>query len=219
MKLTARFVVLCSFAAVSFAPQSSQASLRQISPNSKKTLSVRTSASAPSRKAKAAESEHRAEMPADHHGEEHHAGGGDGGTRFGAGFTTLNTGLANFPAFSGTFQFGSASSVQGLFGIDGTSGTFRFSFGGIYRHTLAGTQTTGFHVGGGLVLSTVAAGAATTAFRVTLAPLAGFHYQVPHAPVQLSLDGGPMLTLLDGNADFQVGAGSQLLGLSIHYLF
>ena len=180
-----------------------------------------TSAAAPARKAKAPVAVESETHEAAH--EENHDSGSSS-LRMGAGFSTLHVAsntlntLVSTPSLSALFLFGGNHSVQATFAIDGTATTFRSSFGGFYRYTLAGGQASGFHAGGGIALGTVQ-GATGTAFAIEFGPMMGFHYQVPHAPVQFSLDGGPALAIIDGAANFQVGTRSPLLGVSAHYLF
>lgn len=150
--------------------------------------------------------------------------------RLGVGLTTISTvpsvGLASF---SGWFDLTSTSSIQAVFGIASTS-PFLFGIGGFFRHTVTGGQQTGVHLGGGLSFGTVGstvtaasilAGAtsATNVF-INISPLAGFHFTLPGLTnIMASVDGGPVLSIVDGSTTFGMGGLSSALGFSIHYFF
>lgn len=136
-------------------------------------------------------------------------------------------------ALSGLLDIGGGNVVQANVGIGSTSGGFSFGVSGFFKHTLFGGKSAGFHAGGGLGLGTMGSGsslasvasatAATTSktvFVVGLAGLAGVHAMFPGSDdVLLSVDGGPLLTIVDGSANFMMGGLSSALGFSVHYLF
>jgi hypothetical protein len=147
------------------------------------------------------------------HTEMRHSGTDE--ARFGFGFSSIGS---TTPGMSGLLNLNSKNALQFIFGINGTS-PFTFNTGAYYRFTLTGDDSTGFHLGGGFSLGLAAAFAGGTAFFANLQPLCGFHYRIPHAPVVMSLDGGPTIQISGSSANFGLGAFSQLFGLSAHYLF
>lgn len=144
-------------------------------------------------------------------------------SRLGLGLSTISVGNAS-SAFSIWGDIDTKKSFQGLFAI-GSTDPFQFGVGGALRFTVSGNQATGFHLGGGLNLGSIAnpnaaATGSATAFYIVIQPLAGIHFSLPSlSNIQLSLDGGPSFQVVDG--DFQLGIGglSSALGLSVHYFF
>lgn len=107
--------------------------------------------------------------------------------------------------------------LQTFMTIDRTQRTFIFGLGGIYKFTVAGDLKTGFHVGPGISLGTTpVAGRSKFAFGVF--GLAGAHFTL-FERLMLSVDGGPMLNVVTGDADFRMKPLGETLGLGIHYLF
>lgn len=105
--------------------------------------------------------------------------------------------------------------------IERTSGVFVFGVGGIYKFTVAGDRRIGFHVGPGISLGTVAmgAGAATSSeFAFSISGMAGAHFTA-FDRVMFSIDGGPILAVVDGDANFAMKPMGEHLGVSVHYLF
>lgn len=107
--------------------------------------------------------------------------------------------------------------LQTIFTINGTRGNFYFAVGGIYKFTIAGNARAGFHVGPGVTLGTVPTGTGSE-FGFSLVGLAGGHFTLFERLI-LSVDGGPQLSVVDGNTDFRLKPMGELLGLSVHYLF
>ncbi|MDN5850548.1 MAG: hypothetical protein L0H63_13080 [Nitrococcus sp.] len=103
--------------------------------------------------------------------------------------------------------------AQAFFGVYNTNDGLSFSIGGAYKFTVLGDQKSGLHIGPGLAMGTV-----NDKFLFSAFGLAGFHYTV-FDRVMLSVDGGPILTLVDDEVDFSLEPAGNLLGLSIHYLF
>jgi hypothetical protein len=65
-----------------------------------------------------------------------------------------------------------------------------------------------------------AANSSGTGFALSFAAIGGLHFPISNSEkVMVHLDGGPVFTLVDGHSSFQIGALSELLGLSVVYLF
>jgi hypothetical protein len=107
--------------------------------------------------------------------------------------------------------------IQAMMNLRSVSGDVEFSVGGAYKFTVAGTNRAGFHIGPGLSLGTVAAGGESN-FAFAIVGMFGGHYTL-FERLLLSVDGGPILSVVDGNVDFGIAPMGTLLGLSIHYLF
>ena len=135
-------------------------------------------------------------------------------TQVGFGFTTV--GGTNAPALSTLIEINGRHTVQVQFGIDGTSPSFGFNAGAGYHYTAAGDNMAGFHLGGAFTVGTAVANGA---FVANILPNVGFHYRVSNTPVLLSLDGGPIVQIAGGSANFGLSANSQLFGFSAHYMF
>ncbi|MDN5871083.1 MAG: hypothetical protein L0H73_10260 [Nitrococcus sp.] len=103
--------------------------------------------------------------------------------------------------------------AQVFFGVYNTNDSLSFSIGGAYKFTVWGDQYAGLHVGPGIAMGT-----ANDNFLFSAFGLAGFHYTIFDS-VMLSLDGGPILTLVNDEVNFSLEPTGNLLGLSIHYLF
>ncbi|MCM2277055.1 MAG: hypothetical protein NDJ89_03150 [Oligoflexia bacterium] len=159
--------------------------------------------------------------------------------------TKTGLGLASAEAFTGAssslvalIRFDEKDAIQAYLSLPSTS-PFTFSVGGIYKHTVTETpQGAGLHLGGGLSLGTFsktgvagidvsdlisAAGGtgigSSTGFALRLSGVAGLHFPLAVASkVMVHLDGGPTFSLLDGNAGFEIGAHSMLLGVSVVYM-
>lgn len=107
--------------------------------------------------------------------------------------------------------------LQTFMTIDRTQGTFVFGLGGIYKFTVAGDARTGFHVGPGFAIGTVPVNGKSK-FAFSIFGMAGAHYTLFNNLI-LSVDGGPMVSVVDGDANFQMKPMGETLGLGIHYLF
>jgi hypothetical protein len=144
--------------------------------------------------------------------------GSSGVKRVGVGFSSLTnfTGAASSAAV--LLKLNDKNAIQLLLSVPSAS-PFQFSVGGQYKATVAQHQNAGFHLGAGLSIGSLAVGGRNV-FAVAINPLAGFHLPlIAGDRVELHLDGGPNLTLLDGTADFTIGAHSALLGATLVYLF
>lgn len=94
------------------------------------------------------------------------------------------------------------------------AGGVGFGFDAMYKRTVAGNETNGLHLGGGLGFM-VAGGA----FAFNLVPVGGFHFGVPGLTnLRLHLDAGPQLTITTGGVGFAMGALSGILGASAVYM-
>jgi len=130
--------------------------------------------------------------------------------------------------FTDSSNFLTGQSASALFGgdtdwihvmlsVNRTLGTFEFGVGGIYKFTVAGDRRAGFHVGPGVSVGTVAVGAKSE-FGFGIAGVAGGHWTLFDRLI-VSVDGGPALGVVDGNANFSLKPLGEILGLSLHYLF
>jgi hypothetical protein len=150
--------------------------------------------------------------------------------RFGIGAATYSPTSAS-PSLVALFHFDQRNTLQPMFGIAGTSGTFLFSMGAIYRHAMALGNNAGFHIGGsfgvgtasgGSRTATVAAGAtpSTNHLVITMGGVAGIQYHLPGTDdLVMYLDAGPQFGIDDGDANFAIGPFSAIFGATIVYLF
>lgn len=143
--------------------------------------------------------------------------------RFGLGFATLQSVIPGSSAglIAGVVEFDKLNSITLLLSLPTTS-PFALGVGGLYKHTVSGSQAAGFHVGGGIGIGNITA-LNTSYLGFGLNILGGFHFEVPGAPqVSVSFDGGPSFNLIastPSQTNFQVSAFSPALGASIIYLF
>ncbi|MCC7440022.1 MAG: hypothetical protein IT285_00215 [Bdellovibrionales bacterium] len=148
-------------------------------------------------------------------------------SRTGLGLSAATV-LVNATALSSIHLIDDKNAVQTYFAI-GTSSPFGFGLGGMYKHTVAGDRKAGLHIGGGLGLGTAGSTAAAQAFGIggnssvfylTFGGNAGVHFSVTREDnVLISVDGGVILNIVDGNASFGIrGFSDDTLGLSVHYL-
>jgi hypothetical protein len=107
--------------------------------------------------------------------------------------------------------------LQTYMTIDRTQGTFVFGLGGIYKFTVAGDARMGFHVGPGFSVGTVPV-SGKSKFAFSLFGMAGGHFTLFDRLI-LSVDGGPMVNVVDGDANFSMKPMGETLGLGIHYFF
>ncbi len=160
--------------------------------------------------------------------------------KIGLGMTTLSAiSSATYPSLSALFDFGAGNTLQTIFSI-GYIGGFSMGLGGIFRHDLKVSGDSGFHVGGGLLMSltqgsaaagglaailaayAAAAGGSSVTFGLTGQGTAGFHVAVPGTggALMASFDAGVNLMLSIGSSvgfGFNIGGLSPALGLSLHY--
>ncbi|HTL12439.1 MAG TPA: hypothetical protein VL588_08115 [Bdellovibrionota bacterium] len=143
-----------------------------------------------------------------------------GNTRTGIGITAGGTFIGT-SGVSTYHIFDEANALQTYFGIAGVNGVFRFGMGAQYKHTVAGSQRAGLHIGGGLGLGTTAgAAAAGSVFFIEFTGNVGIHFTVGHDDnVLISVDAGPGISIVNGAADFAIKSPTDdTLGLSVHYL-
>jgi len=94
-----------------------------------------------------------------------------------------------------------------------TKGAVSFGAGGVYKFTVAGTRNTGFHVGPGFTMGTVA-----DAFAFAIFGAAGGHFTIADHYF-ISVDAGPMVTHTENNTNFRIRGLGQYLGMTIAYIF
>jgi opacity protein-like surface antigen len=137
----------------------------------------------------------------------------EGKGRFGLGLASITTGVGNSTVLTGWIPLKQSMGFQPYLGIPSTAGSFSFITGTAFKVTVAGNSQAAFHLGGNVLL-----GSTSNLFYLGLGGLIGVHY-APAQSVLLSVDGGPQLSLLDGNANFSMGALSSVLGASLIFLF
>jgi hypothetical protein len=103
--------------------------------------------------------------------------------------------------------------VQTYLAIYTTKGNFDFAVGGAYKFTVAGTRATGFHIGPGFTVGTVA-----NDFAFAFFGAAGGHYTFAEH-LLFSVDAGPMVTHTANNTNFRLRGFGPVLGLTIAYVF
>ena len=161
-----------------------------------------------------------------------------------SGGTTFDLGLSSISALptvggtggslTGIIHLTNVDMIQLLAGITGTTGGFGFGVGGLYKRTVIGNQSAGFHLGGGFGIGTVAgAGGAvngsSTSFAMSIAAVIGAHFEIPGTQIALHFDGGPDFTLVSVSGTNGIGGGtttnfamgplSSLLGATVVYAF
>jgi hypothetical protein len=145
-----------------------------------------------------------------------HQKGSSGGSPehdFGLGLASFGAGLAASTAISAWIPINHTMGVQAYLSIPTTSGNFNFYTGGAYKYTLSGNATTGFHIGGDLLL-----GATGGEFSLLGGGLMGVHFS-PSQSIVFAVDGGPQVSLVASKADFLMSGFSGLLGASLIYFF
>ena len=121
--------------------------------------------------------------------------------------STLGTSLSGLIAFSRDFT------VQAYLTMGSTS-PFTFGAGGIAKYTVSGSNYSGFHVGGGVVLGT------TGVFFASIPFVAGAHFAIPSLRnLMFSFDAGPRILIQNSTVNFSIDSLSSVLGLSVHYMF
>ena len=103
--------------------------------------------------------------------------------------------------------------LQTYLGVYQTKGAFSFAIGGAYKFTVAGTRSTGFHIGPGFTAGTVA-----DDFAFSIFGAAGGHFTF-NEHLFFSIDAGPMVTHTKNNTNFVVRGFGPVLGLTIAYIF
>lgn len=139
----------------------------------------------------------------------------------GLGLAAVENLTLSSTALTGVYQLSQENLIQAFFAMDSTSPLGRFNLAGLFKHGLYGNEDIGIHVGAGAGIGNAPSpktGQGSVAF--TLVGIAGLHFPVPGAPrINVHLDGGPQLAIIDGNANFAIKALSPALGLSVFYLF
>jgi hypothetical protein len=141
----------------------------------------------------------------------------------GLGFSSINQLSGADTVVTGVLQLNPADLVQVFAGVPQTRGGFQFTLGGLYKHTIIGTQSAGIHLGGGMAVGSLGA------FAFSLAGVGGIHVAFPGvSQLMLHVDGGPRFSFIDNNGaaaggpsktDLNLGAFSSILGLSVIYMF
>jgi hypothetical protein len=160
-----------------------------------------------------------------------------GGTTFDLGLSSITPvpviNGATGGSLTGIIHLTSLDMVQLLAGVTGTSGGFGFGVGGIYKRTVMGNQSAGFHIGGGLGVGTAAgaggANGSSTNFAMNIVAVVGAHFEIPGTQIALHFDGGPTFSLVSISGVNGVGGSTQtsfsmaplsnLLGASVVYAF
>ena len=143
--------------------------------------------------------------------------------RFGFGFSTIGFTGINGPSLTGLYDLNADDVLQGFFSVPQTS-PFEMGFALLFKHTTLKSQTSGFHLGGGIGLSNLTnVGLASSYMGMNFTLVAGFHFEIPGVPsVVVHLDGGPSYQVLNTNpsqTSLQIGPLSAALGASILYHF
>ncbi len=130
----------------------------------------------------------------------------------------IAVGVADTNSVSGgesvSAMFSSKSNwIQAYLAVYSTKVNFDFAIGGAYKFTLAGTRSTGFHIGPGFTVGTVA-----DDFAFAIFGAAGGHFSITDH-FMFSVDAGPMITHTKNNTNFRLRPLGQLLGLSAFYVF
>ncbi len=138
--------------------------------------------------------------------------------RDGIGFSTGQVVTFGFSSLTGFFEVGPKGSVQVFFTIP-TTAPFSIAVGGLYKHTVLEGQGGGLHLGGGFGFGSINLGTGAN-FGVDIAGIAGFHFGVPGAPrIQVNLDGGVSLQIINNSTNFAMAPLSPALGASVIYFF
>lgn len=128
-------------------------------------------------------------------------------------------------SLTGILQITHLDAIQLFLGIGATSPGFSFGVGGVYKRTLMGGESAGFHLGGGFGLGTLGQASGTgsaTDFTMTIPAVVGVHFKVPNTGVAFHFDGGAAFSLLAATStdvNFSVGQLSRLMGASVVYEF
>ncbi len=123
------------------------------------------------------------------------------------------------PALTAIWSFSELSSVQFYLGIPTVSPAYLMGGGANFRYSVAGDNSRGLHVGGGLGLGAKFFGGART-FFINIVPTVGVHFEIVEK-VLVSVDSGVTFSLIPGgatNIDITLGGRSLALGLSIVYI-
>jgi hypothetical protein len=141
-----------------------------------------------------------------------HSHSGNPDKSFGLGVASFG-GSGGGTSITGWIPLQDRAGVQVFLGIPNTAVNFNFSAGGAYKLTTHGTSSNGFHIGGNVLMGSTGGN-----FTVQPGGLVGIHFTPAHSML-LAFDGGPQLTITDGEADFSLDAFSAQLGASLIYFF
>lgn len=140
----------------------------------------------------------------------------EGGTEFSVGYSAILRATGADSSGTLLMRLTPVDALQFHLSVPSTS-PFQFTVVSQYKRTITQSQNAGFHIGGGLGLGSLRVGV-ENGFALSVNGLAGIHFRLADAPkVQFHVDGGPVLSVIDGDANFTIGALSGLLGLSIIY--
>jgi hypothetical protein len=147
-----------------------------------------------------------------------------GGRTWGLGVSTIDIERSGVGSITAIFDVAAKSAIQVFLGIPTTQGTFHFSLGGMFKYTVAEAQNAGLHVGGALFFGNQAPVARTatsnSAFAISFGGVGGIHFAVPGSTqVQFHVDAGPVISIVDGDSAFGLGAYSAFIGGSLVYMF
>lgn len=140
---------------------------------------------------------------------------------YGVGLATSARVTGSDTALSPVLMLGDPLIIQGYLSLDSTS-PFIFGIGGILKYTMMGTAAAGLHLGGGIGLGTVvsATNPTTNSFFFSALGNIGLHFKIgSDDKILVSFDSGPGIAIANDTTNFTMGAYSNLLGASIHYLF
>lgn len=132
----------------------------------------------------------------------------------GLGLQTASLGAAgNSTLVTGYIPVNPTLAFQPYFGITGTTGSVGILAGTAIKATVSGTEQSGFHVGGNVLLGSI-----SSSFVGIFGGLFGLHHNVTNN-ILVAVDGGPQFGVANSNVDFSIGAFSSFLGLSAIYQF
>lgn len=135
------------------------------------------------------------------------------GQKWGLGVASAGDFTGGTSSLTALLKLSGEDAIQFHFTIPSTS-PFQITAGGIYKHVIAESQNAALHLGGGAML-----GSLQNDFALSVAGVLGLSFHFSDIPrVQFHLDGGPMVTVLNGDTNFSVGALSSFLGLSVLYM-
>lgn len=147
--------------------------------------------------------------------------------RWGLGLATMTSGMlvpGGNGALTGWIGITPEFGIQPLLTIPSTS-PFQFAAGALFKVTVHQMASSGFHVGLGVTMGDVhttptVAGGSDHSLLVGLSGLMGFHFVMPGTSnIMVHFDGGPMVNITGGNANFALTPLSAFGGLSVLYLF
>jgi hypothetical protein len=121
---------------------------------------------------------------------------------------------------TGLLQLTGNDAIQLFASIPHTTPGFSFGVGASYKRLLFGTESAGFHLGGGLALGSIGT-AGGTDFAMELPALIGVQFNIGNSPIAIHLDGGAAFGIYapktGTTVNFAIGQFSSLLGASVVY--